>query len=312
LLAAVALTGLLCAENTPESDAAWKNVDEALNALNRPPDHPPQSQEEMMAYVKKLISTADDAAKAFTDKFPNDPRRWKIRMFDAMTASAREQLGLPSHGDIKTIVNEVVKAPDADAQNKGEADGILVLIAGAELDEGHGTAEKWLDQANEHLKKYPDAKLNREIKSKIEGLKVLAELQSKPLDLKFKSLDGREVDLSQMRGKVVLVDFWATWCGPCVGEVPNVVKTYEKLHEKGFEIVGISLDQDQSKLESFTKENKMTWPQYFDGKGWENQFADRFGIHSIPAMWLVNKKGMLITNNARAHLEELVEKHLAE
>src|SRR2546428_11372592 len=83
-------------------------------------------------------------------------------------------------------------------------------------------------------------------------------------DVKFTAVDGREVDLAKLKGKVVLVDFWATWCGPCVGEVPHVVETYKKFHDKGFEIVGISLDQNKDALVNFTKSHGMTWPQYFD------------------------------------------------
>jgi thiol-disulfide isomerase/thioredoxin len=144
----------------------------------------------------------------------------------------------------------------------------------------------------------------------LKGLKTMADLKSKPLDLKFTAVDGREVDLSKMRGKVVLIDFWATWCGPCVAELPNVLKTYKELHPKGFEIVGISLDSDKAELEAFVKDKGMEWPQFFDGKGWKNELAVTYDIHSIPAMWLVDKKGMVVDTAARGGLDEKVAKLL--
>jgi thiol-disulfide isomerase/thioredoxin len=134
--------------------------------------------------------------------------------------------------------------------------------------------------------------------------------QSTPLKLKYTAVDGRTVDLATMRGKVVLVDFWATWCPPCRGEVPNVVAAYKKYHDQGFEIVGVSLDKDKDKLLAFTEENGMVWPQYFDGQGWLNEVSRSFGIYSIPAMWLVGKDGKVITTNARGDLAGQVEKAL--
>ena len=138
-----------------------------------------------------------------------------------------------------------------------------------------------------------------------------ADLKTKPMDLSFTSLDGKPVDLAKLRGKVVLIDFWATWCPPCRGETPNVVAAYQKYHDKGFDIIGISLDQDQDALQKYITENHMTWPQYFDGKGWDNAISSRFGIQSIPAMWLVGKDGKLVTQDGRDDLDGQVAKLLA-
>ena len=134
----------------------------------------------------------------------------------------------------------------------------------------------------------------------------------KPLDLRFTAVDGAKVDLSQMKGKVVLVDFWATWCGPCVAEVPSVKKVYEAYHAKGFETLGISLDEKKEALLEFIQKQKMPWPQYFDGKQWNNEISFRFGINGVPTMWLVDKKGVLRSTQARGNLEESVKALLVE
>lgn len=132
------------------------------------------------------------------------------------------------------------------------------------------------------------------------------------LKLKFTAADGSPVDIDALRGHVVLVDFWATWCSPCMREVPDVVATYQKYHDQGFDVIGISLDQDRQAMQSVTQSQGMTWPQYFDGKGWDNDLAASFGIRSIPTMWLVNKKGVLVDMDARGNLEPEVAMLLSE
>lgn len=282
-----------------------------MAAVKRGPVTPPKTAAESKAMLTKLMQAYDESSKAFLEKYSNDRRRWKINLFEAEYGTYRTVAGLPSKGSPKTLLEEILKAPDADMETKGDADGMLVFRT-ASAAQSSGKTDEWIKQAEAHLKAYPKGEYNQRIESEIASIKVLADLKTKPMEIKFTAVDGREVDLSKMRGKVVLIDFWATWCGPCVQEVPNVVKAYEKLHPKGFEIIGISLDRagDKAKLESFTKEHAMPWPQYFDGKYWENEISTRYGIHSIPAMWLVDKKGMMVSTEARGSLEREVEKLL--
>lgn len=138
------------------------------------------------------------------------------------------------------------------------------------------------------------------------------EYLGKPLSLKFAAADGSPFDLEKLRGKVVLVDFWATWCGPCMQAMPHVLSAYQKYHDKGFEIVGISLDSDKNRMLKITAEKGMVWPQYFDGKRWSNDIVTKFGIREIPAMWLISKKGLIATTSAHENLEGTIQKLLAE
>ena len=127
-------------------------------------------------------------------------------------------------------------------------------------------------------------------------------LPGHPMEISGTLLNGKPFDQKTLAGKVVLVDFWATWCGPCVAEIPNVLEQYEKYHKDGFEVVGISLDQEREALEKFVTEQKLPWPILFEepkGDGWQHPLATFYGISGIPTVILIGRDGNVITLDAR-------------
>ena len=160
---------------------------------------------------------------------------------------------------------------------------LMVMIQLGEREKAKVLAKEMAESsAPEHFRSWARGFLHR------------ADSIGKPLTIKFTSLDGREVDTAKLKGKVVLIDFWATYCGPCVAALPEIKSTYDKFHSQGFEVIGISLDIDKSKAMDFIKQKGLPWPQYFDGKrGADHKLAQELGIVAIPHTMLLDKKGCL-------------------
>ena len=126
----------------------------------------------------------------------------------------------------------------------------------------------------------------------------------KALDFNVKDLDGDDLSLEQYRGNVILLDFWAVWCKPCIAEMPNVKQVYEKYKDDNFQIIGISLDKDRDTLVGYLEKEGIAWPQVFDGDGWDNQVAKMYGIRAIPQMYLIDGEGVVRKSDVRGHALE--------
>ena len=135
------------------------------------------------------------------------------------------------------------------------------------------------------------------------------ELWGKPVtDFSATDLDGKPISLQDYRGKVVLLDFWGAWCGFCIDEMPNLKKIYATYKDQGFDIIGVSLDDEESELRDYIKKNDIQWRQIFSGKRWmDDPLAQQYEITGVPEQWLIDRDGKLITHKARGEdLERLV------
>ena len=309
------------------------------------------AQEDREAFNKRngeLAAEVADMASEFYTRFPDHPKAQEARQRELEMRKTAVQLGNVKQ---VARLNELQDAPAKDTQTKPE-DGFLLRWRSIEreaMKSGPAGSPAFFDELQKGVfalrKEFPERSevhdlmmqllQTRSQEGEADKARALAQtliessipeeakegarrmirkfdFLGKPIQLKFTAVDGREVDVEKMRGKVVLIDFWASWCGPCMIEMPKVKAAYEKLQPQGFEILGINLDEDKAQLQRVLTTANMTWPQCFDGRKWESPLVSRFGIMSIPTVWLIDKRGVLRDLNARGNLVERVEKLLQE
>jgi thiol-disulfide isomerase/thioredoxin len=150
-----------------------------------------------------------------------------------------------------------------------------------------------------------------------EGRRILGERQQaqslgKPFELEFTdAITDSPISMKNLRGKVVVIDFWATWCGPCVAEIPHMKELYAKYRGQEVEFIGVSLDQPKENggldsLRKFVKDNGIEWPQYYQGNYWNSEFSRGWGITAIPRVFMVDQVGKLYSVTARGKLDTMI------
>ncbi len=167
------------------------------------------------------------------------------------------------------------------------------------IDDNYDYIKKVVD---EHSAKIPSTEYSQQYANKLAEYANIAIGSTAP-EIKLNDPNGKEIALSSLRGKVVLIDFWASWCGPCRSENPNNVKLYNEYKNKGFEVYGVSLDKNKEDWTKAIMEDKLTWVHVSDLKFWSSEAAAKYKVESIPATFLLDKEGKIIAKNLRG--EEL-------
>ncbi len=318
-------------------DALFGYIDKHATIEDVQPDDS-VPREEQIAQVRKMvddkIALLRPAIDAFLKQYPQDPRRWDVQLQRVFFLKDAENI---SNDEYTTTLKTVATAPDASANARHHARAVLLQNRLEEINPIEGLTPALEKEMATYEKDFPDDESGKDLvelrvrlvratapdkvgstlealtkspnKSTASAADAQLTLLTKPIDWKFDSAtDGKAVDLSKLRGKVVLLDFWATWCAPCMAKIPEIVTLSKKYQDKGFQVIGVSFDQDKSALLKIVKAKDMDWPEYFDGKGPEGETTSRFGVDAIPAAWLVDRQGLLHQVDREADLDTEIAK----
>jgi thiol-disulfide isomerase/thioredoxin len=243
------------------------------------------------------------------DKAPPQKKTEKATTPGDKLLDRLKQLPDASPAERKKIVQEVLQHLEGRKGKFTPDDANIAQDVGQELEQSDkALAATTYTAMGKLLTAAPDAEIVRQGKILLGAGKRLG-LVGQTMVVKGTTVDGQNFDLAKLKGKVVLVDFWATWCPPCRAELPNVKKLYDRYHAQGFEVIGISLDNKEKDLTAFLDKDKLPWPSIFK-EG--NDLADSYGVFSIPLAILVGRDGRVLSLNARgAELDRLLEQQFS-
>jgi thiol-disulfide isomerase/thioredoxin len=305
------ITKLITSPPAGDADAVKKLRKAVLQAAEKIMAGKPNAEEmefgvqAKMNMLEKPERLADFAAEL--EKGGHKDLARQVRGFMLQIALRSSLMGGPEK--VKKAINDTVKFLEESPPQP--ADVGLAFMAGrlAEMSGDSTLAVNTYGSLAKVFAASKDPKL-AEFASVLEGVTRRLGLVGQTMKIEGKLLGGAKFDWSKYLGKVVLVDFWATWCDPCLKELPNLQQCYDLYHDKGFDIVGLSLDRKQSDLEDFVKEKKIPWAVVF-GDGKPSPTAAYYGVLGIPTMILVGKDGKVVSLEARGEtLQEELEKIL--
>ncbi|MEM6656184.1 MAG: redoxin family protein [Planctomycetota bacterium] len=291
------------------------------------PDAEPARGDQKAAEAERFGSqrgsarAADDLVQMAEDFFADLRTRERTTAIGLLTADAQKLaaegksplLGLPTPDKRRTAIR--VRPPEID-RSTAAVPVYVQVNRQATPTKLHFRQEEeaWRVFAISALLAGGEKTIDFEVEPGAEGeADPIVALLGKPMPLAGLSMDGRRFDIRQLRGKVVLVDFWATWCGPCRGEMPNIAENYAKYRERGFEVVAVSLDRDMQSLQEFVGEQRPPWVVLADRHPQnEVSMSAHYGVRSIPAFALVGPDGTVVDAHCRGdRLGPAIEKALA-
>ena len=327
------------AAHAKTADDLWSYIKKYSGTDDLEAIDPSLDQEAKLAKAREIIhdklAHLRPAVEEFLKKYPQDPHRWDAKLLRVFFL--KDDAGISDEDADKTF-HEIADAPDASSDSKRQARGMLLQEMLEKTDPSGGLTPEVDKALSDYEKDFPDdpvgsqfvalrLKMLQATPDKINGeLAILAKspnkstadsaakrlaIRTQPLDLKFTTTDGKEIDFTKLRGKVVLIDFWASWCVPCLLKMPEIKAINQKDEGKGFMTIGVSLDEDRAEMDKIVKTKGMDWPEYFDGKVWQSDVSSPFGIDALPAQFLVDRQGLAHPVDPDADLDAQVSKLLA-
>ncbi|MCR9118030.1 MAG: TlpA family protein disulfide reductase [bacterium] len=278
------------AEEEPEEELSPGEV--ILKEINEVAQKPPRSKEEFIEQLKKV---REISRRAMAAEEAGSEIYMRAESINAQL-SARLMGMLPEDElkvELKAFLEKVTKKEKLSRTDIG----IMMSVT-------RGVSDELAAELNKKFAGIARKAGEDEVAVRFEGAARRAQLLGNEMKINEVTFEGEKFDITDLKGKVVLVDFWATWCGPCLAEYPNIKKNYEKYHDAGFEVVGISLDQDRDALSEYLEKKELPWITLHNGdKPGDSPTADYYGISGIPTMILIGKDGKVISLRARG--EEL-------